>query len=158
MTPRIVAALAAVGALTLTGCDFGHPGGFTARSNSYCRDTTTVIAKLVTPTSPKTQLQFALDRYTDIERLVSELTDATRPGGTEGDQLNQRWLRPARASLTDGRAVLAQLRSAANAGDRAGATTRFGESLAIGTVGVDAAYLRSVGLTDCADAFGPTTR
>jgi hypothetical protein len=159
-SPLALGALAAIGALTtslLTGCDLGHPGGFTARSNSYCAQTSTEIAKLTHPTTPKAQLQFATDRYTIIERLVSEMTDSTLPSGSAGSTLRADWLRPARTSLVSGRTVLADLRAAVNADRPDPADVQFALSLAIGTEDVDTTLLRAKGLTDCADLFTPTT-
>jgi hypothetical protein len=140
----------------LAACDLGHPGGFTAGSNSFCGAAAKQISQLTRPTSPKTQLQYATDRYTVIEHLVSEMTDSSLPGGTEGTQVRDHWLRPARASLVDGRSILVALRAAANAHDVAGADVQFGRSLAIGTQDVDTSLLRVHGLTQCANVFEPT--
>ena len=145
-----------VGALLLTGCDVGQPSGFTARSEYFCRQTSTQIGDLSDPTTPKAQLQFATDRYTLVERLVSELTDSSLPGSSTGAELRERWLRPARVSLADGRSVLVALRAAANTSDSAAADTAFARSLAIGTDHVDTALLRRHGLEDCAQVFAPT--
>lgn len=144
--------------LLLSGCDLGHPGGFTARSNSYCAQSARQINALARPADAQQQLQYAIDRYTAIERLVSEMTDSSLPGGQDGTQLRQRWLRPARASLVDGRAVLAALRDAMNRHDVARADAEFDRSLAIGTQQVDTALLRASGLSDCASVFTPTVR
>jgi hypothetical protein len=140
----------------LTGCDVGRPSGFTGLSNSFCSDTVHQISALKPPLTPKAHLQFATDRYTAVEHLVSELTDSSLPGGSEGQQLRGQWLRPARASLTAGRTVLAELRSAVLADDSASIATTFAASNAIGTAGVDLALLRAHGLTTCARAFTPT--
>jgi hypothetical protein len=148
-----------IAAAALGGCDLGHPGGFTARSNSYCAETRSAISALSTPNTAKARLQFATDRYGYVERLVSELTDSSLPGGAAGAELDDRWLHPARASLLSGRTVLADLRTALK--DPAAATvdsTAFTRSLAIGTENVDTALLRSRGLTRCASAFEPTMR
>lgn len=140
----------------LTGCDVGRPTSFTGRTNSFCSDTVQQISALKPPLTPKAHLQFATDRYTAVEHLVSELTDSSLPGDTAGQQLRSLWLRPARTSLTAGRTVLAELRSAVLADDSASITSTFSASNAIGTAGVDLALLRSRGLTTCARAFTPT--
>ncbi len=114
------------------------------------------ITALATPTTPKEQLQYATDRYTIVEHLVSVMTDSSLPGGTEGSALNQGWLRPARASLIEGRSVLADLRTAMNADRAAEVAAEFGQSLAIGTQNVNTGLLRNRGLTDCAQVFEPT--
>jgi hypothetical protein len=141
----------------LAGCDLGHPGGFTAGSNSYCGQTSTAIEKLKHPDGPKAQLQYATDRYALIERLVSEMTEASLPGATKGARIRTDWLQPARTSLVRGRDVLAELRDAANAHDTAAADTAFSQSLAVGTVGVDTQLLRDDGLGKCAIVFAPTS-
>jgi hypothetical protein len=154
----VVGALATVVLVPLlAGCDLGHPGGFTAGSNSFCGAASKQIGQLARPTTPKAQLQYATDRYTVIEHLVSETTDSSLPGGTEGAQVRDHWLRPARASLVQGRSVLVALRDAANQHDVAGADVQFGHSLAIGTQDVDTSLLRTHGLTQCANVFEPTS-
>jgi hypothetical protein len=140
----------------LSACNLGHPGGFTAGSNAFCRQTSVAIAKLTRPASPKAQLQYATDRYTLVERLVSEMTDSSLPGSTFGHQIRDQWLRPARTSLVAGRTVLVDLRTAVNAHDAAAATSQFGRSQAIGTQGVDTGLLQAHGLGDCAKVFEPT--
>jgi hypothetical protein len=140
----------------LGGCNLGHPGGFTAGSNAFCRQTSVAIAKLTRPSSPKAQLQYATDRYTLVERLVSEMTDSSLPGSTFGHQVRDEWLRPARASLVAGRSVLVDLRAAVNSHDAAAAAAQFEQSQAIGTHGVDTGLLRAHDLSDCAKVFQPT--
>jgi hypothetical protein len=129
---------------------------FTARSNSFCSDALTVISKLTTPDTPLRQIQYATDRYTALEKTVSELTDASLPGGTTGDALRQRWLRPARAALDHGRLQLQQLRDAVHSDDTTGAREAFATARNVGLQGVDTALLRASGLDRCATLFTPT--
>jgi hypothetical protein len=150
----VVAGLSVV--VLLSGCDVGRPTSFTGRSNSFCSDTVHQISALKPPLTPKAHLQFATDRYTAVEHLVSELTDSSLPGGSEGQQLRDQWLRPARASLSAGRTVLADLRSAVHEDNSASITSTFAASNSIGTAGVDLALLHSRGLSTCARAFTPT--
>jgi hypothetical protein len=140
----------------LSACNLGHPAGFVAGSNAFCSQAATQIGKLDRPKTLKEQIQYATDRYTIVERLVSEMTDSSLPGGTDGAQLRAEWLQPARASLTDGRTVLAALSSAVGDHDTASATKEFTASLAIGTSGVDTALLQAHRLDSCAKVFEPT--
>jgi hypothetical protein len=158
VTLRRTLALGAAAALVplLGACNLGHPGGFTAGSNAFCRQASAAIAKLDRPDSPKEQLQYATDRYTVVERLVSEMTDSSRPGATFGRQVRDDWLRPARASLVAGRTVLIDLRAAVTTSDAGAAASAFDRSQAIGTQGVDTGLLRAHGLLDCAKVFQPT--
>jgi hypothetical protein len=117
----------------------------------------TTITKLDRPTDPKMQMQYATDRYTAIEHVVSELTDSTLPSGSAGTRLRTDWLRPARASLAAGRESLEQLRVAVNSGNRASANSAFADTETIGTQGVDTGLLDSQGLNTCARLFVPST-
>jgi hypothetical protein len=139
--------------ILLTGCALGRPQAFTARSNSFCSDALRGIDKLPAPATTLQQMQFATDRYTIVEKAVSELTDSRLPGGRVGDDLRARWLRPARADLSQGRVVLGQLRDALRAEDAAAATGAFDRARAVGTAGVDTTMLRTQGLDRCAVLF-----
>ncbi len=154
-SPKAIALLAVAALGLLTGCDLGHPGGYVARSNSYCAQTSRAIAGLARPVTADQQLRFALDRYTLVEKLVSEMTDSARPGGGTGATLDADWLVPARRSLADGRTDLAGLRAAVRSHTPTAAA--FARTLAIGTVGVDTTSLRTLHLSDCALTFTPTT-
>lgn len=148
----LVAALCLAGAV-LAGCDLGHPGGYVARSNSYCNQTSTQLAKLDVPETAKEQLGYAIDRYTLIERLVSEMIESSLPSGDEGRQLRDRWLTPARLSLTDGHDALTRLRVAVESADRPAADAAFAQARLLGTTDVDVGLLRARGLTRCATLF-----
>lgn len=141
--------------LTLTGCAVGRPLGFSDRTDSFCGDALTAISKLAPPVTLGDKMRFATDRYTAFERTVSELTDSSLPGGPSGQQLRERWLRPARVSLQAGRVVLAQLQTAVQAHDSPTADRAFARSVSIGTEGVDDGLLRQRGLTTCATLFAP---
>lgn len=128
---------------------------FTARSNSFCSDALTAIAKLPTPTSPLQKMQYATDRYTIVEKAVSELTDSSLPSGANGAALRDHWLRPARASLDAGRATMTTLRDAVHSGDTAATGPAFAATRSVGTAGVDTDLLRARGLDRCAVLFTP---
>ncbi len=150
-------ALATVlGGSILSGCAVGRPLGFTGRSDSYCSDALRIIGRLDRPQTSLEQIQYATDRYTALEKTVSELTDSPLPGGTTGDGYRTHWLRPARASLASGRTVLASLQAAVAAGDAPAATRSFEAALTIGTAGVDVGLLSRHGLNQCARLFTAT--
>ncbi len=147
------AGLLIVAALLLAGCAVGRPSGFAGRSNSFCSDAVTAIAALSKPTTPKQQLQYATDRYTAMDKTISELTDSALPGGDLGSELRTKWLRPARASLTAGRATLGELRDAVRGGSSS--TSAYARTQLIGTEGVDTDLLTQQHLTTCARLFTP---
>ena len=139
-----------------TACAVGRPQAFTARSNSFCSDALTSIAKLDEPHSSLAQMRYAVDRYTIVEKAVSELTESRLPGGTTGDALDNGWLRPARSDLTTGRGELGGLRDAFRSGNAAATDQAFAVARNIGTRGIDTTLLRAHGLYRCATLFSPT--
>jgi len=120
-------------AVILTSCAVGRPQGFTSRTNSFCSD--------------------ALASYSALEKAVSQLTDSSLPGGETGAALRERWLRPARTSLTEGRATLRQLRDAVHDDNRTAADAAFASTRQVGRAGVDTAWLSASGLDRCATLF-----
>ena len=154
MTSRRTALLIAC-AVLLAGCAVGRPSGFVGRSNSFCSDALTTIGALVKPTTTKAQLQYATDRYTAMDKTISELTDSTLPAGSVGSELRTKWLRPARASLTAGRSALETLRR--DLSSHSSSTAAFARTQQIGVEGVDTDLLAAQHLTTCARLFTPTT-
>jgi hypothetical protein len=150
-----VAALVLVGS-TSTACAVGRPQAFTARSNSFCSEALTSIDKLDEPRSPLAQMQYAIDRYTIMEKTVSELTESRLPAGNTGDALDAGWLRPARTDVTAGRDELGGLRTAFRSGDAATTDQAFRVARNIGTNGIDLPLLRTHGLDRCVTLFSPT--
>lgn len=153
MKRNLPVAVIAFAVLMLTGCAVGRPLGFTGRSDSFCGDALKSIAGLHTPTTTRDEMRYAMDRYTAMEKVVSELTDSSLPGAATGNALRDRWLRPARASLLTGRGVLNELQRAVTAGDIGTAAPAFAATAAIGTANVDTRLLAAQGLTNCAKLF-----
>ena len=131
---------------------------FTARSNSFCSDALASIAKFDAPTTPLRQIQWATDRYTVLDKTVSELTDGNLPGGTTGTELRRRWLEPARASLANGRQAMLTLRDAVHDNNAQAAGTAFVGARNVGVTGVDTSLLRTQGLDKCATLFTASAR
>jgi hypothetical protein len=146
-----IAVCAAVAGALLSGC--GDSTTFTQRTDDTCAHAITTIAALDAPTDPGAGLRYALDRFGAIDLAVSTVTDSTLPSGAEGDQLRQRWLQPARASLARARPALAQLQTDVQHGDRAQAAAAFATAAGAGTGSVDPAVLTGHGLLRCAALF-----
>ena len=154
-TGAFAAAILAIGGLT--GCTLGESSTFAGRGQDSCEKTSSQIAALTRPISPVDRIGYALDRYTDVERLVSEISsDVSFPGGIRGATLRRGWLEPSRASLREGRVHLQALRVAVQSGDRAEQDRAFAESIRAGTVGVEPAALKANGLTSCVAVFAPS--
>ncbi len=142
--------------LVLSGCTLGQASSFTGRADDACAKASSAIRALDPPTDGVPALSYALDRYTDIERLVSEVAeDVGFPGGASGTALKQRWIAPARASLKAGLDELEALREAVRAvpADHAAIASALAVAGRAGTGGVDVAYLAAHGLAACAATF-----
>lgn len=149
----ILAALLAIS--SVAGCAVGQPSGFTARANQLCEDVDRNLSDLQTANEGTEALRWSMRRYTDIEHLVALITDDPAiPGGPPGEELRNRWLRPARASLAHGLDDLERLRQAIRH-DPAAVGPALTASLRAGTAGVDTAYLERTGLPACAVTFTP---
>jgi hypothetical protein len=149
-----LAALLALG--SLVGCAVGQPREFTVRANRLCADVGRNVSDLPTATQGSQALRWSMRRYADLEHLVALLTDDPGiPGGRTGDELRDRWLRPARSSLAQGRVDLEDLRQAIQH-DPAAVGPALTASLRAGTAGVDTAYLDRAGMPACAVTFTPT--
>jgi hypothetical protein len=150
--------LAACVGTGLTGCTLGQSSSFTGRAEASCRQAASEI-KSASPTSdPVALLGNALDRYTDVERVVAEIaSDVSFPGGSRGQTLRRDWLEPARSSLRTGRDDLDALRAAVRSGDQAAQTKAYRAALTAGTVGVKPAALQTLDLPLCATFFTPPT-
>jgi len=153
-TLLVLAALIALG--SVAGCAVGQPREFTARANHLCADVGRTMSHLPTATEGTEALRRSMTRYADMEHLVAQLTDDPAiPGGASRKELRNRWLRPARASLTRGLADLEDLRQAIQ-NDPAAVGRALTASLRAGTAGVDTAYLGRTGLPACALTFTAT--
>ncbi|MCW2529535.1 MAG: hypothetical protein JWM76_4395 [Pseudonocardiales bacterium] len=138
----------------LTGCTLGQSSSFTGRADASCRQASDDISKASPTADPVTMLGDALDRYTDVERVVSEIaSDVSFPGGARGRTLRSDWLEPARRSLRTGRDDLDTLRAAVRTGDRTEQATAYHAALTAGTVGVKPASLQALDLPSCAALF-----
>ena len=147
-----------IGSIGLASCSLGGSSGFVTRSNHTCADATKTIEALKSPRDPHAALAYALDRYVQVEHAVSTLTDSSLPGGADGRDLRDRWLRPARASLRTADASLNRLRDAVHDGDLDGVSSAFAAAAEAGTSGVDTALLRTRGLDACSTLFTPAPR
>jgi hypothetical protein len=150
----VLAALLALS--SVASCAVGQPREFTARANQLCADVGQNVSQLQTATEGTEALHWSMTRYTDIEHLVALLTDDRAiPGGPSGEELRNRWLRPARTSLARGLDDLERLRQAIHH-DPAAVGPALTASLRAGTAGVDTAYLDRAGLPACAVTFTAT--
>jgi hypothetical protein len=155
-----VTAVALAATTVLAGCTTSA-STFAKRSDAACTKAAHTIDRLAITGDTSTgtiqaALRTAIDRYATIERLVSEITEGSKPGGAAGAAVESKWLDPARTSLTARRADMNALSKAVHAKDASAVPAREAAANLAGTDGVDAAYLREHGLTACADLFSAT--
>jgi predicted acylesterase/phospholipase RssA len=152
----LAGALAA--AVLLAGCTAGTPRRFTDRADVLCGRVVRSLDRLAPAASGTPALVWASERHTYLEHLVAQLTDDSAiPGGTAGQDVRDRWLRPARASLVQGLVDLETLRQAIRHGTPAQVTAALGAALRGGSAGVDTGYLHSSGMASCATVFTAPT-
>jgi hypothetical protein len=142
--------------LTATACTLGQATSFSGRADAACRQVADEVGPVPANPDPTEQLQYALDRYTDVERAVAEISsDVAFPGGARGRALRRDWIDPAEQSLRDGWDDLRRLSRAVAAGDDERAAAEFTAARSAGTAGVRPATIRAAGLDACAQLFTP---
>lgn len=159
--PRFAGAAlaAALGIAAITACT-PSPSSFASDSDAACEKAQHAIRDLATSGdtatgAPVAALRTQIDRYTIVERLVSQISEGGLPSGDEGRRLQSSWIDPSRASLTDRRADLAALSSAVDDGRDAAVPGLAAQAALAGTDGVDAGYLEQQGMPACAALFAP---
>jgi hypothetical protein len=143
--------------IAMGGCSTSE-STFANRSDAACTKAAHTIDRLAVTGDTSTgsiqaALRTAIDRYATIERLVSEITEGSKPGGSAGAAVESKWLDPARKSLTVRRSDLNALSKAVHDNDATAVPALETAAILAGTDGVDSAYLRKHGLTACADLF-----
>lgn len=136
--------------------------GFAQRADAACAKSARVIDRLdltgdTSTGTPTAALRTALDRYRTLELLISELTEGAVPAGTDGADLERRWLDPARRSLDDRQPDLLALSQAVHDGQNARVPELSLEAAKAGTDGVDGAYLADNDMPACAALFSQPT-
>jgi len=141
----------------LAGCTTSS-ARFADRADAACAKAQHTIDRLslrgdTSTGSTTATLRKAIDQYTIMERLVSEIAEGVLPGGAAGQEIRSGWLEPARASLSARRTDLDALSRAVDSGD-ADSIARWSAAAALaGTDGVDTGYLGSHDMAACAALF-----
>lgn len=135
----------------LSGC--GSPS---TRLAGICTDVVTGTGAIPAyrTSDPTSAVQYALARFTLVERAVSTAREASLPTA-DATTLRHVWLEPAVTSLATWSVRLETLRVAAVARNSTALAAALPPALAVGTVGVDVGALGRAGLPSCARAFTP---
>jgi hypothetical protein len=138
-----ITAAGAAATIAMAGCTTSE-SKFASRSDAACTKAAHTIDRLaITGDTSTGTIQAALrteiDRYATIERLVSEITEGSKPGGSAGAAVESKWLDPARTSLTARRADMNALSKAVHAKDASAVPALEAAASLAGTDGVDAA-------------------
>jgi hypothetical protein len=147
-------ALAAASSLLLAGCVFGTSReSFVSGADRACRRTADRIAALARPSDPRDAMGYAIDVYTEKDRLLTHLNEMNLPG-EDAAALRERWLDPASRDLQEFRPHLTALRQAVRKGDGDGVRAQLDALATVGTGGVDDGMLAAYGLDRCRQLFG----
>jgi len=98
----------------------------------------------------------ALNYYTDLDLAVSSLNTMALPAA-DADQIRARWFKPAQRSLEAFRSNLETIRKASVDGDSGLVDQQLALLQHVGSQGVDAQYLKSLGVSRCLPLFGTPT-
>lgn len=151
--PVAVLAVAVVIALgSLGGCGGSERDRFVAKANHFCAQARTSFAAMQAPPA-SSGISYGITYYSEFDRLITVL-DTLSPPANDAADIRSRWLRPARAALTDFRPQLDVLRAASDRGDQRSVDVRLARLRSLGTVGVDGDYVASLGATACTPIFG----
>jgi predicted small secreted protein len=156
-TARPLAAIAAVAscATLLAGCGTDR-AGFVSDANSACAKYQQRLDGKPLPKTTRQGIDYALNYYTDLDLAVSALRTLSLPG-TEAAEIKSRWLDPAQRSVAGFMRNLQIIRKASLDGDSGTVDRQLDELRHIGSQGVDAHYLRSLGVNRCIPLFGTST-
>lgn len=147
-----VVAAAAATAVLLTGCSTTR-SKFVSNANDQCAKYQHRLNAKVLPKTTKAGINYALNYYTDLDLAVSALNEIALPKA-DAKQIRQRWLEPAQHSLAAFRKNLLIIKKASMDGDSATVDHQLTLLWHLGSKGVDAQYLRSLGVSRCIPLFG----
>jgi hypothetical protein len=146
-----VVAVAAVAALS-TGCSTTR-SKFVSNANDQCAKYGQRLNAKVHPKTTKAGIDYALNYYTDLDLAESALNEMSLPK-SDAKQIKERWLDPAQRSLAAFRGNLQIIRKASIDGDSGTVDHQLDLLWHLGSKGVDAQYLKSLGVSRCIPLFG----
>lgn len=151
---RLAAAALAVAAIAvmLTGCSTTR-SKFVSSANDQCAKYEQRLKAKSLPKTTKAGINYALNYYTDLDLAESALNEMSLPKADAKD-IRDRWLRPAQRSLAAFRGNLQIIRKASMDGDSGTVDRQLDLLWHLGSKGVDAQYLKSLGVTQCIPIFG----
>ena len=154
MLRRLAVVVAAVAALAvlLSGCSTTR-SKFVSNANNECAKYQKRLDAKVLPTTTKRGINYALNYYTDLDLAESALNEMALPKA-DAKEIRERWLNPAQQALSEFRKNLQVIRKASMDGDSATVDHQLDLLWHLGSKGVDAQYLKSLGVSRCIPLFG----
>lgn len=146
-----MAAVAAI-AVLLAGCSTTR-SKFVSNANKQCAKYEHRLKAKVLPKTTKAGINYALNYYTDLDLAESALNEMALPSADAKD-IKDRWLHPAQRSLAAFRKNLQIIRKASMDGDSTTVDHQLDLLWHLGSKGVDADYLKSLGVSRCIPLFG----
>jgi hypothetical protein len=147
----VLATLGSCAAL-LTGCGNSR-SGFVSDANSECAKYQQRLDAKSPPKTTRAGIDYALNYYTDLDLAVSALREIRLPSA-DADAIHSRWLDPTQHALSAFRTNLQIIRKASLDDDSATVHKQLDELRHVGSKGVDAKYLESLGVSRCIPLFG----
>ncbi len=150
----MIAAVASCATL-LAGCGTDR-SKFVSRANSACVKYQHRLDGKPLPKTTRQGIDYALNYYTDLDLAVSALRTLSLPGA-DAAEIKSKWLNPAQQSVAGFIRNLQIIRKASVDGDSGTVDRQLEELRHVGSHGVDAHYLRSLGVNSCISLFGTPT-
>lgn len=151
---RLAAAFVAVAAIAAlsTGCSTTR-SKFVSNANDQCAKYEQRLKAKALPKTTKAGIDYALNYYTDLDLAESALNEMSLPKA-DAKEIKERWLNPAQRSLAAFRSNLQIIRKASMDGDSGTVDHQLDLLWHLGSKGVDAQYLKSLGVSSCIPIFG----
>jgi hypothetical protein len=139
-------------AALLSACGSSR-SGFVSDANSECAKYQQRLDAKTPPKTTRQGIDYALNYFTDLDLAVTSLREMSLPG-SEAGQIRQLWLNPAQHALAGFQSNLKVIRKASLADNSATVNRQLNELRHLGSKGVDAHYLESLGVSKCLPLFG----
>jgi uncharacterized protein YceK len=154
---RLVVLLAVLGTAValLTGCSTTR-SKFVSNANDQCVKYQQRLDAKAPPKTTRHGIDYALNYYTDLDLAVSALNTMALPSA-DAKQIRDRWFKPAQRSLAAFRTNLETIRKASMDGNSGLVDQQLSLLQHVGSQGVDAHYLESLGVSRCIPLFGTPT-
>jgi len=140
--------------VAVAGCGGQSRSSFVSKANHECVKAEHQLDAKRLPRTTADGIDYALNYYTGLDLAVSTLREMSLPH-RDAATLRRRWLDPAQHALTRFLSVdMPRIRAASRSGDSATVNNELRRLERAGSDGVDAGYLKDLGVSSCLPLFG----